>query len=132
MDEAGFWDVIEEAYAALECGYYKDEFPRDAVAQAWRDDLDRLPSGEIVDFAVHFERTLERAWRPEVWAAACLLAGGTADASARPVPAPRRTLSRRRGLTCELTLVTHQDYGSRMRHHAQHCYNGAFSGFPFA
>ncbi|WP_370022095.1 DUF4240 domain-containing protein [Planotetraspora sp. GP83] len=79
MDEAGFWDVIEDAYAALECGYYKDELPRDAVAQAWLDNLDTLPLNELLDFAVHFERILERAWRPEVWAAACLLAGGTAD-----------------------------------------------------
>ncbi|MEV4411319.1 DUF4240 domain-containing protein [Catellatospora sp. NPDC049609] len=79
MDEAGFWDVIEDAYAALECGYYDEESPADAVALAWTAGLAGLPPEEIVDFGVHLERMLERAWRPAVWAAAWLLAGGTDD-----------------------------------------------------
>ncbi|GIH27825.1 hypothetical protein Aph01nite_61350 [Acrocarpospora phusangensis] len=34
-----------------------------------------------------------------------------------------------RGITA---LETHPDYGSRMRRHAQHCFDGEFSGLPFA
>ncbi|GAA0251185.1 DUF4240 domain-containing protein [Cryptosporangium japonicum] len=75
MDEAGFWDVIERAYAALECGYYDDE-PAEAVAQAWRDEV---PAADVADFADHFARAMERARRPGVLAAARLLAGATDD-----------------------------------------------------
>ncbi|MBB5867188.1 hypothetical protein F4553_000567 [Allocatelliglobosispora scoriae] len=79
MQESGFWDVIDDAYASLECGYYDEDHPGAAVAQAWLDGLAGLPPAEVLDFAVHFEAALERAWRPEVWAAACLLTGGTPD-----------------------------------------------------
>ncbi|GAA1641103.1 hypothetical protein GCM10009679_52740 [Saccharothrix algeriensis] len=79
VDEAGFWDVIDESYAALECGYYDEDSPAAAVAVAWREGLAGRPLPELVEFGVHFERMLERAWTPAVWAAACLLAGGGAD-----------------------------------------------------
>ncbi|SHN75503.1 DUF4240 domain-containing protein [Cryptosporangium aurantiacum] len=79
MDEGGFWDVVAEAYAALECGWYDEDTPRDAVAVAWSSLLAERSADDVLDFAVHYERAMERARRPVTLAAAALLSGGAAD-----------------------------------------------------
>jgi hypothetical protein len=77
VDVTEFWAVIEAARA--EIGYSIGDDAGDEMAEALERQLGALTPGEIVDFAVEFDRLHELAHRWDVWAAAYLIMDGCSD-----------------------------------------------------
>jgi hypothetical protein len=69
LDETEFWQLIDSAREAA------DEDP-EAQTDLLIERLAQLDPEDVLDFARHFEARMDRAYRWDVWGAACVLLGG--------------------------------------------------------
>ena len=74
MNEKDFWQLIQNAIEAS-----KDD-PAKKFARL-RDELEKLSSGDVVEYAKHFEQREANAYRWDLWAAAYTIHGGCSDDS---------------------------------------------------
>jgi len=77
VDLTEFWTVVEAARA--EVGGVLGEDGGEEMAESLVRRLVTLQPSEIVDFAAHFDRLHDQAYRWDVWAAAYLIMGGCSD-----------------------------------------------------